>query len=36
MVIHMSLIIFTVVYLSGEEKPDGVPEGEDKTVIYQV
>jgi hypothetical protein len=30
MVIYMPLIIFTIVNLSGEEKPDGIPEGEEK------
>jgi hypothetical protein len=33
MVNDMSLIIFTVVHHNGEEKPDGIPEGEEKTVF---
>jgi hypothetical protein len=36
MVNDMPLIILTIGSIGGEEKPDGVPEGEDKTVIYQV
>jgi hypothetical protein len=33
MVIEMPLIIFTIKYLIGEEKPDGVSRGEEKRVI---
>ena len=29
----MFLIMFTIVNFYGEEKPDGVPEGEEKRVI---
>jgi len=30
MVNDMPLIIFTIVNFNGEEKPDGIPEGEEK------